>query len=76
METRPKFAFLKSVRFWVMVGGIASLYLQAKGWIGTAERDAIASFSALFLTVGTVDRYADKKVEAAEVAGGSNIIND
>lgn len=67
METKPKWAFIFSVRFWVMVVGIVSVYAQAKGWIGEPERNAIAAFSAAFLTVGTVDRIGDKKVEAAKI---------
>lgn len=53
------YAFLKSNRFWVMSLGILSIYLEQKGFIGEAERNAIASFSALFLATRTIDRLGE-----------------
>ena len=55
-----KFAFLTATRFWAMFVGAASIYLSAKGWIGEAERNFIASLMGGFLTVGSIDRAVDK----------------
>lgn len=55
-----KFAFLSSTRFWAIVIGATSFYLQSKGWIGEAEVKWIATIMAGFVTVRTVDRAAEK----------------
>jgi len=55
-----KFAFLTATRFWAMFVGAVSIYLSAKGWIGEAERNFIASLMAGFLTVKSLDRTVDK----------------
>ena len=73
METK-KLAFLSAPRFYVMLAGALSVYLQMKGWIGEAETVLIASVSAIFITIQTVDRFGDKKVEAAEIATGKETI--
>lgn len=73
METN-KLAFLGAPRFWVMIAGALSVYLQMKGWIGEPETVLIASISAIFITVQTIDRFGDKKVEAADIAANSNTI--
>lgn len=62
-----KFAFLFSSRFWALFIGAASIYAQSKGWIGDAEMLFIATMTAGFATIRTIDRMGDKKVEAAEV---------
>lgn len=48
--------FLKSERFWAIVIGSVTLYLQQKGWIGEAELALVGTLTAAFVTVGTVDR--------------------
>lgn len=68
METNSKWAFLKSTRFWAITIAAVSIYLQAKGWIGDAEMTLISTVMGGFTVVRTVDRFADKKVEAAEAA--------
>ena len=59
-KIKPWWAFLQSNRFWVMSLGILSIYLEQKGLIGEPEMTAIASFSALFLAVRTIDRSVDR----------------
>lgn len=56
-------SFLKSNRFWVMIIGALSVYAQAKGWIGENEMKLIATLSAGFITVRTVDRTVEKLSE-------------
>jgi len=73
METN-KWAFTRAPRFWVMLAGALSVYLEMKGWIGEPETVLIATVSAIFITVQTVDRFGDKKVEAAEIASNTNTI--
>lgn len=51
--------FLKSTRFWVMIIGALSIYLQAKGYIGEPEMKFIATVSTIFITVRTVDRFGE-----------------
>jgi len=53
-------SFLKATRFWVMLIGSLSIYAQAKGWIGEAEMQLIATVSGLFIAVRTVDRLGEK----------------
>jgi hypothetical protein len=52
--------FLKSPRFWVMVLGALSIYGQQKGFLGDAEMQFIATLSALFIGIRTLDRTVDK----------------
>ncbi len=59
--------FLKSNRFWAIVIGALSVYAQSKGWIGDPEMVAIATIMGGYVTVRTVDRVGDKKVEAAKI---------
>ncbi len=66
------FLFLKSTRFWAVVIAAVSLYLQQKGYIGDAEMLMIATITAGFTTIRTVDRISDKKVEVAEIAAGTS----
>lgn len=63
------FEFLKSPRFWALVIGAVSLYAQQKGYIGDPEMLLIATITAGFTTIRTIDRGQDKKVQAAEIAG-------
>lgn len=53
---KENFAFLKSNRFWALVIGAISMYLQAKGIIGDAEMILIATITSGFIVVKTVDR--------------------
>lgn len=59
-NTEPWYAFIKAVRFWVMILGALSIYGESKGWIGEPERNLIATVSAIFITVSTIDRGAEK----------------
>lgn len=54
------FTFLKSNRFWVLVIGAVAVYAEAKGWIGEPERNLIATLSAVFISVRTLDRTVEK----------------
>lgn len=53
--------FLKAPRFWVMILGALSVYLESKGFIGEAERNLIATLAASFIVVRTVDRASEQK---------------
>ena len=55
------FSFVRSTRFWVMLAGVFTVYLQAKGLIGEAETTLIASISAFFVTIRTIDRIGESK---------------
>lgn len=57
---KPWWDFLTSNRFWAMIIGALSVYLEAKGWLGEPERNLIATLSAIFITVRTVDRGSEK----------------
>lgn len=61
-KTDPWWAFIQSNRFWVMVLGAVSIYLETKGfsWWGEAERNLVASIAATFITVRTIDKIAEK----------------
>lgn len=54
-----KLEFLSSTRFWALIIGALSVYLKTKGWIGDAEMQLIATVSAGFITIKTVDRSVD-----------------
>lgn len=54
-----KFEFLKSTRFWAIVIGAVSVYLKAKGIFGDPEMILIASITAAFTVVRTVDRATE-----------------
>jgi hypothetical protein len=60
-----KLDFLSSTRFWAMIIGALSIYLQAKGYIGEAEMQLIATITAGFTIVKTFDRASEQKVVAA-----------
>lgn len=64
-----KFEFLTSSRFWAIVIGAVSVYLQSKGYIGDPEMMLIATITTGFTIVRTIDRVGDKKVEVAEITG-------
>jgi len=64
------FAFLYATRFWALVIGAASIYAQAKGWIGEAEMLLIATVTGGFTIVRTVDRATEQKITAAAVSTG------
>ena len=70
---KDKFAFLSSTRFWAIVVAAVSVYLEVKGYIGEPERNLIAAISTGFVTVRTIDRIGDKKVEAAEATAEKEV---
>jgi len=55
-----KLQFLTAPRFWALMIGAVSLYLKTKGYIGEAETVLIATITAGFITVKTIDRAAEK----------------
>lgn len=68
-ETPPWFGFLKATRFWAMVIGAVAIYLEAKGLIGDPEMLLVATLTAGFIGIKTIDRNTgDAKVEAATIA--------
>lgn len=70
-----KFAFLSSTRFWALIIGAVSVYLQTKGYIGEPEMQLIATIMAGFTVIRTVDRIGDQKVEAAKVAAETVVVS-
>lgn len=72
-----KFSFLSSPRFWqlALVGLATGLtfYESTGSWI-TALNAAVGIWFGGSVIVGTVDRAADKKVRAAEIASGNDTI--
>ena len=69
MQLPKKIAFLGAPRFWVMVIGALSLYAKSKGWIGDPETILIATISAGFIAVDTIDRTAEKIGGKTEISG-------
>jgi len=62
-ENIPKestFAFLRSTRFWAMILGSLSLYLEAKGLIGDEEMTFIATITSIFVAIKTYDKTVEK----------------
>jgi len=55
-----KLDFLKSTRFWALVIGAVTLYLQSKGFIGESELTLIGTIVAGFIGVRTIDRFGEK----------------
>lgn len=43
-----------------MIIGATIVYLEAKGWIGEAERNLAVTIAGGFFTVKTADKYVDK----------------
>jgi hypothetical protein len=64
------FPFLYATRFWAMVIAAASVYAQAKGWIAQPEMLLIATITAGFTVVRTIDRATEQPILAAAVATG------
>jgi hypothetical protein len=60
MKLPDKLLFISSTRFWALVIGAISLYLKTNGWIGEPEMVLIATITAGFITVKTVDRVSEK----------------
>jgi hypothetical protein len=54
-----RFEFLQSNRFWALVIGALSIYAQSKGWIGDSEMILIATITAGFTTIKTIDRSVE-----------------
>jgi hypothetical protein len=54
------YSFIKSPRFWVMILGALSIYGQQKGLLGDAEMQLVATISALFISIKTLDRVSEK----------------
>ena len=55
-----KLKFLTSNRFWAVVLNAVILYLQQKGWIGTAELSLVTAIVAPFVVIATADKVAEK----------------
>ncbi|MFI5222662.1 MAG: hypothetical protein ACHQX3_00205 [Nitrospirales bacterium] len=64
------FGFLYATRFWALVIGALALYAKNKGWIGSAEMEMIATITAGFIGIRTVDRATEQKVLATAVSTG------
>ncbi len=58
------FSFIRSTRFWAIVIGALSIYLQSKGFIGDPEMILIATITGGFTVVRTIDRAAEKSGSA------------
>lgn len=72
--TQSKFAFLLSPRFWQLgiIGVLAGLTYALPGniWVQAAAITAGVWFGPS-VAVGTLDRFGDKKVEAARIEAES-----
>jgi len=55
-----KFDFLKSTRFWALIIGAVTFYLQTKGILGEAELNLIGTIVAGFIGIKTIDRFGEK----------------
>lgn len=62
------FSFLYATRFWSMVIAAAAIYAKGKGWIGEPEMILIATITAGFTVVRTIDRATEQKIVAEAVA--------
>lgn len=67
---KDTFAFLYATRFWSMVIASLAIYLQAKGILGEPEMLLIATITAGFTIVRTIDRATEQKIIAAGVQSG------
>jgi hypothetical protein len=75
MKQQSSFEFLKASRFWAMVIGAVSIYLRAKGFIGEAEMQLIATLTAGFVVVRTVDKNTgEAAIEAAKESSGTTTV--
>lgn len=70
------FSFLRATRFWAMAIAAASFYVKSKGWIGEAEMQLIASLTAGFVVVRTIDRATEQKILASAVISGQLPVSD
>ncbi len=59
-EKGGRLEFLTSNRFWALFIGAFTIYLETKGWIGEAERNLLTTLMGGFVTVGTIDKFAEK----------------
>ena len=53
-------SFLKSNRFWALVGAGIVIYLKSKGFIGEAEVVLAETILGGFVVIRTVDRASEK----------------
>ena len=63
-------AFLYATRFWAMIIGALSVYAKLKGWLGEPEMMLIATITAGFTIVRTIDRATEQKILAEAVSSG------
>ncbi len=69
-----KFDFLASSRFIALVIGALSIYFKAKGIIGEPEMILIATITAGFTTIRTIDRnIGDAKAGVTTVSMPSSV---
>ncbi len=76
--TLPNFLeFLTASRFWALVIGAVAIYLKGKGIIGEPEMQLIATLSAVFITVRTIDKnVGEAKIISAGVSTGNVATED
>lgn len=63
METNDTWAFVYSTRFWAMILTALSVYLGAKGVIGSPEMLLIATITGGFWVTRTIDRNVETFVQ-------------
>jgi hypothetical protein len=68
-----KFSFLLAPRFWAMILGAVAIYLKMKNYIGEAEMTLIATITAGFITVKTIDRNLGDKEGVTTVSIPSTV---
>lgn len=71
-----EFAFLKATRFWALVIGAVSIYMQMKGYIGEAEMTLITGITSGFTIIRTIDRATKQKILAEAVATKQISVSD
>ncbi len=54
-----KLAFLKSIRFWSMIGSAVIYYLFSKGFIGQEEMVLVETILVGFVSVRSFDRMGE-----------------
>ena len=59
-EKGGRLEFLTANRFIAVVIGAITIYCETKGWIGEPERNLITTIMGSFVTVSTIDKFAEK----------------
>lgn len=72
---KTKLDFLTSSRFWAMIIGAVAIYLQSKGFIGEAEMQLIATVTAGFTLIKTIDKNMGEAKENMTTVSMPNTVS-